>query len=189
MNKIPTFTDFDNQELVQETYNLLEGNVSYEYLDEVLNEGIFSFFKGLFTNPRQKRKLKKLGDQLFKVKVQIKKLEIEQNDIDKLEADLKAKDSTYVSNPSVGVAKTAEEKKKQALESKESIILDQMDSIAGENETLLKYVNKIKLEIRMKATEATIKLADAEMERILNKIQKKDAKEVKDLDKELAQAA
>ena len=64
-----------------------------------------------------------------------------------------------------------------------------MDSIAGENETLLKYVNKIKLEIRMKATEATIKLADAEMERILNKIQKKDAKEVKDLDKELAQAA
>ena len=41
----------------------------------------------------------------------------------------------------------------------------------------------------MKANEATIKIADDEMERILKKIQKKDAKEVKNLDKELSKAA
>ena len=64
-----------------------------------------------------------------------------------------------------------------------------MDVVAGDNETLTKYVNKIKLEIRMKANEATIKLADAEMSRILNKLQKKDAKEIKTLDKELAKAS
>ena len=38
MSKIPTFNNFNNQELVQETYNLLEGKVSYEHLDEVLND-------------------------------------------------------------------------------------------------------------------------------------------------------
>ena len=57
------------------------------------------------------------------------------------------------------------------------------------NQTLTKYVNKVKLEVRMKANEATIKIADDEMERILKKIQKKDAKEIKNLDKELSKAA
>ena len=64
-----------------------------------------------------------------------------------------------------------------------------MDTVAGDNQTLTKYVNKIKLEIRMKANDATIKMADAEMSRILKKMQKKDAKEIKVLDKELAKAA
>ena len=57
-----------------------------------------------------------------------------------------------------------------------------MDAIAGDNQTLTKYVNKVKLEVRMKANEATIKIADDEMERILKKIQKKDAKEIQSLD-------
>jgi hypothetical protein len=64
-----------------------------------------------------------------------------------------------------------------------------MDNIAGDNQTLTKYVNKVKLEVRMKANEATIKIADDEMERILKKIQKKDAKEIEKLDKDLGEAA
>ena len=84
MNNIPTFNEFKNRRLVNETYDLLEGGVSYEDLNDVLNEGIFSFIKGIFMNPFQKRKLKKLGDELFKIKVQIQKLEIEENDIDRM---------------------------------------------------------------------------------------------------------
>jgi hypothetical protein len=187
MNNIPTFKEFNNKRLVNETYDLLEGSVSYEYLDDVLNEGIFSFIKGIFMNPGQKRKLRKLGDQLFKIKVQIQKLDIEQNDIDKAESELKSKDTNYTADPILSVAVNAEEKKKQALQNKESIIIDQMDAVAGQNETLTKYVNKVKLEVRMKANEATIKLADDEMERILKKIQKNDAKEIKKLDKDLAE--
>ena len=177
--------------LVNETYELLEGSVSYEDLNDILNEGIFSFLKGIFMNPLQKRKLKKLGDELFKVKVQIQKLEIEENDIDKVEDKLKSKNSNryYTPNPAITNAKTAEDKKAKALGDKESIIIDKMDMVAGDNETLTKYVNKIKLEIRMKASEATIKLADDEMSRILNKLQQKDAKEIKTLDKELAKAS
>ena len=187
MNNIPTFKEFNNKRLVNETYDLLEGNVSYEDLNDVLHEGIFSFIKGIFMNPGQKRKLRKLGDQLFKIKVQIQKMDIEQNDISKAEDELKSKDSNYTADPALSVAVNAEEKKKQALQNKEGIIIDQMDSVAGESETLTKYVNKVKLEVRIKANEATIKLADDEMERILKKIQKKDAKEVQTLDKDLAQ--
>ena len=189
MNNIPSFKEFNNQQLVKESYDLLEGSVSYDDLNDILNEGLFSFIKGIFINPGQKRKLRKLGDQLFKVKVQIQKLDIEQNDISKAEDELKSKDSNYTADPALSVAVNAEEKKKQALENKEGIIIDQMDSIAGDNETLTKYVNKVKLEVRIKANEATIKLADDEMKRILKKIQKKDAQEVKTLDKFLAKAA
>ena len=42
MNNIPTFNEFKNRRLVNETYDLLEGSVSYEDLNDVLNEGIFS---------------------------------------------------------------------------------------------------------------------------------------------------
>tara|TARA_R100001377_G_C3170139_1_gene102769 strand:- start:428 stop:997 length:570 start_codon:yes stop_codon:yes gene_type:complete len=189
MNKIPTFNEFSNQALVKETYSLLEGCVSYEDLNDVLNEGLFSFIKGIFINPVKKRKLKKLGDQLFKVKVQIQKMDIEQNDISKAEDELKSKDSNYTPDDSIENGKTVEEKKKQALENKEGIIIDQMDLIAGDNVTLTKYINKVKLEVRIKANEATIKMADDEMARILTKIQKKDAKEIQKLDKDLAKAA
>jgi len=187
MNNIPTFKEFNNKRLVNETYDLLEGSVSYEDLSDVLNEGIFSFIKGIFINPGKKKELRKLGDQLFKTKVQIQKIEIEENDIDKAESELKSKDTNYTADPVLAVAVNAEEKKKKALQNKEGIIIDQMDSIAGDNETLTKYVKKVKLEIRIKANEATIKLADDEMERILKKIQKNDAKEIKKLDKDLAQ--
>ena len=189
MNNIPSFKEFNNQQLVKESYDLLEGSVSYDDLNDILNEGLFSFIKGIFINPGKKRKLRKLGDQLFKVKVQIQKMDIEQNDISKLEDELKSKDSNYTADPALSVAVNAEDKKKQALQNKEGIVIDQMDAVAGENETLTKYVNKVKLEVRMKANDATLKLADDEMGRILTKIQKKDAKEVKNLDKELAQAA
>ena len=64
-----------------------------------------------------------------------------------------------------------------------------MDNLAGDSEKLTKYVNKVKLEIRMRANDATIQLADDEMKRVLTKLQKKDAKEVKSLDKAIAQAA
>ena len=40
----------------------------------------------------------------------------------------------------------------------------------------------------MRANDATIKLADKEMERVLKLIQKRDAKTVKTLDKELAKS-
>ena len=57
MSKIHSYNEFSNQELIKETYDILEGDVSMMELDEMLNEGIFSFIKGIFVNPGKKRKL------------------------------------------------------------------------------------------------------------------------------------
>jgi PP-loop superfamily ATP-utilizing enzyme len=189
MSKIHSYNEFSNQELIKETYDILEGDVSMMELDEMLNEGIFSFIKGIFVNPGKKRALRKLGDDLFKVKVAIQKQEIEENNIDRLESELKAKDANYVPSDQIKVARDAEDSKLKALRAKEEIFIERMDAIGDENDTLKKYVNKIKLEVRMKANDATIKLADDEMKRLLTKLQKKDANQVKKLDKELAKAA
>ena len=117
-------------------------------------------------------------------------MEIEEGDIDKLTQDLKSTDNDYkATQAKVDVADKAKKIKIEALRKKESVIIDKMDAIGNESDKLTKYVNKVKLEIRMRANDATIQLADKEMERVLKLIQKRDAKEVKDLDKELAKAA
>ena len=67
MANIPTFENFNhNTMLVNETYEILEGQISHDELSEILNEGIFSFIKGIFSNPKKKRELDKLGEELFK---------------------------------------------------------------------------------------------------------------------------
>tara|TARA_R110000803_G_scaffold139826_1_gene206453 strand:+ start:2712 stop:3287 length:576 start_codon:yes stop_codon:yes gene_type:complete len=191
MNHIPSFKDYNtSNQLVNETYAILEGSVSHEDLEDVLSEGIFSFIKGMFSNPKKKRELDKLGEELFKIKVELQKLEIEQNDIDKFTADLKSGSDEYTAAQSkLKVADKAKAAKINALRKKEEIIIAKMDTIGEESDKLTKYVNKVKLEIRMRANDATIKLADDEMARVLQQLQKKDAKEVKNLDKELIKAA
>ena len=191
MKQIPTFENFNyNKVLVNDTYEILEGKVSHDELNSILNEGIFSFIKGMFSNPKKKRELDKLGEELFKTKVELQKLEIEQNDIDKFTADLKSGSDEYTAAESkLKVGDQAKAAKINALRKKEEIIIAKMDTIGEESDKLTKYVNKVKLEIRMRANDATIKLADDEMARVLKQLQKKDAKEVKQLDKQLVKAA
>jgi hypothetical protein len=190
MGNIPTFENFNyNSNLVKDTYEILEGKVSHNELSEILNEGIFSFIKGMFSSPVKKRQLDKLGEELFKIKVQLQKMEIEEGDIDKLTQDLKSSADDYTSTKAkIDVADKAKKIKIEALRKKESVVIDKMDAIGNESDKLTKYVNKVKLEIRMRANDATIQLADKEMERVLKLIQKRDAKTVKTLDKELAKA-
>lgn len=191
MGSIPTFEIFNhNSSLVNETYEILEGKVSHDELTEVLNEGIFSFIKGIFSNPKKKRDLNKLGEELFKIKVELTKLEIEEDQIDSFRDELKSKGSDYSSDQQkVDVVDKAKAAKINALKKKEEITISKMDVIGEESDKLTKYVNKVKLEIRMRANDATIKLADKEMARVLKQLQMKDAKEVKTLDKELVKAA
>lgn len=191
MGHIPTFEKFQyNGLLIKDTYDILEGKVEYEELTEILNEGIFSFIKGIFSNPRKKKELDRLGEELFLTKVELQKLEIEENELDRFKNDLKVGSDEYrAAEEKVRIADRAKAAKIEALRKKEEIIISKMDAIGQESDKLTKYVNKVKLEIRMRANDATIKLADAEMARVLKQLQKKDAKEVKTLDRELAKAA
>ena len=189
MDRIPTFEKFNHSSFIKETYHLVEGHMSYDEYSELIGEGFFSFLKGLFTNPLQKRKLDKLGQDLLKTKIELMKLEIEEDSVNSFKAQLnqmKRGDTDYeTTSVKIDVADRAKSTKIKSLQDRESAIIDQMDQIGGTSEKLQKYVDKVKFEIRIKANDATIRIADDETERILKDLKAQDMKAVKALDQEL----
>ena len=187
------FEEFiQDRELVEETYFLLEEKVSREELEELLNEGIFGWIKGLFLNHRKKRALRKYSERLFKIRVEISKLNIEDNAIEEFERELEDEEDSYSYNSynkrnssRDNRGKDIDNLKKEQLKNEEQEIITAMDDIGAENETLRKYVSKVKLESRAKSTEAIMKIADSEIKRVLQKMKKKDFKEIKKLDAEI----
>ena len=193
MDKLPLFEQYNNDLLAKEAYTILEGKVPQEDLDLILNEGLFGFIKGIFLNPFKKRKLKQLGEELFKVKVEMNKIQIEEDAMNSFKADLdtmKRGTKEYKTQESkIEVSDKAKQMKIDALASKEETIIAQIDSIGSENETLQRYVDKIKLEIRIKANDATIRMADGEMQRILKQLKGADLKQANSLEREIKKAS
>jgi hypothetical protein len=193
MDKLPLFEQYNNDLLAKEAYTILEGKVPQEDLDLILNEGLFGFIKGIFLNPFKKRKLKQLGEELFKVKVEMNKIQIEEDAMNSFKADLdtmKRGTKEYETQESkIEVSDKAKQMKIDALASKEETIIAQIDSIGSENETLQRYVDKIKLEIRIKANDATIRMADGEMQRILKQLKGADLKQANSLEREIKKAS
>ena len=189
MSKIPTFEKFNHNQFIKETYHLVEGHMTYDEYNELIGEGFFDFLKGLFTNPLQKRKLDKLGQDLLKTKIELMKLEIEEDAVNSFKAQLnqmtRGNTDYETTNTQIAVADKAKETKIRSLQDRESAIADQMDIIGGTSDKLQKYVDKIKFEIRIKANDATIRIADDETERVLKELKARDMKAVRDLDKEL----
>ena len=189
MNRIPTFEKFNHSIFINETYHLVEGHMSYDEYDKLIGESFFSFIKGLFTNPLQKRKLDKLGQDLLKTKIELMKLEIEEDSVNSFKFQLnqmKRGQADYeTTSVKIDTADKAKESKIKSLQDRESILVDQMDLIGGESEKLQKYVDKVKFEIRIKANDATIRIADGEIQRVLKDLKARDMKVVKDLDKEI----
>ena len=189
MNRIPTFENFNRTQFVSEAYELVKDHMTYDEFDELIGEGFFSFIKGLFSNPLQKRKLDKFGEDLLKTKIELMRLEIEEDAVNSIKAQLntmKSGDTDYeTTSVKVDVADRAKETKIKSLQDRESAIVDQMDMIGGTSEKLQKYVDKIKFEIRIKANDATIRIADGEVERILKDLKNQDLKAVKTLDREI----
>lgn len=189
MRQIPTFERFNHDTFVNEAYELVKGHMSHSEVSELLNEGFFDFIKGMFSNPLQKRKLDKLGQDLLKTKIELMKLEIEEDSIDSFKVQLgtMTRGQTDYENASadINVADKAKENKIKSLQDRESILADQMDSIGSESEKLQKYVDKVKFEIRVKANDATIKIADDEIQRVLKDLKAQDMKAIRTLDKEI----
>lgn len=189
MNKIHNFDKFNHIEFITESYELVKDHMTVDEFNELVGEGFFSFIKGLFTNPIQKRKLDKLGQDLLKTKIELMKLEIEEDSINSFRTQLSAaKDRGFgyeISSSKVDVADKAKAAKIKSLEDRESNIVDQMDLIGGESEKLQKYVDKLKFEVRIKANDATIHIADGEIERILKDLKNADTKAISVLDREL----
>ena len=192
MKHIKTLEQFKNTELYSTVNSLMESNLSDQEIDMMLEEGLFSWLKGLFSNPKKKRELDRLAAKLVETRVEIAKIDIQEDNIEELEAELEDKTDPYT-NPKAKsfTAKMSFDDndptqiKKAQLEELEKEILDQMDRIGEENDKLQKYVNKVKLDSRIESTEQVMRLADAQMKRVLSKLHKKDKKASKDLTKEL----
>lgn len=199
MKKVKLFEEYQMSEMVQEIHRIHEGELSEEAINELINEGFFDWIKGIFMNPMKKRKLRQLGDKLVQIRVELGKLQIEQEQIEELQAEAEAsadqdpyaystnsRPSSYSrSSNSSSSGDAAFELKKDALEATEEDIITNMDALGDENETLKKYVATVKLDCRMKSTEILIKMADADIKRILVKSLRKDKGIVNDLQKDI----
>lgn len=187
-------------DMVQEIHRLHDGELNEEQINQLINEGFFDWIKGIFLNPIKKRKLRQLADKLVQVRVELGKLKIEQDQIEELqdEAEAKAEEDPYTysttsrpssyrssSSRSSNDGSAAFQLKEDSLTAMEEAIIDNMDAIGEENETLQKYVSTVKLDARMKSTEILIKMADSEVKRILVKSLKKDKSTVDSLQKEI----
>lgn len=177
--------------LYEEVNSIMDGQLTESEIQDLLNEGFFSWLKGLFSNPKKKRELDKLAKKLVEVRVDIAKINIEQEDFDDIEAELEAKEDAYA-NANVKVKPTSKsntkdttEIKKNALKELETNIIQQMDALGEESEALKKYVNKVKLDSRMESTEQVMRLADARIKRVFMKLHKKDKKASAAINKEL----
>lgn len=189
MNKIQNFDKFNHTLFINETYELVKEHLSHDEFTEIMDEGIFSFIKGLFTNPMQKRKLDKLAQDLLKTKIELMKLEIEEDSINSFKIQLKSvsgRDQEYeTSSDKIEIADKAKSVKIRTLQDREDAIINQMDKIGESSEKLQKYIDKIKFEVRIKANDATIRIADGEIQRVLKSLKKEDQQAIKTLNKEI----
>jgi len=200
MKKVKLFEEYMMSDMVQEIHRLHDGELNEEQINQLINEGFFDWIKGIFLNPLKKRKLRQLAEKLVNVRVELGKLKIEQDQIEELqdEAEASAEEDPYTysttsrpssysssSSRSSNDGSAAFQLKEDSLTAMEEAIIDNMDAIGEENETLQKYVSTVKLDARMKSTEILIKMADSEVKRILVKSLKKDKGTVDSLQKEI----
>jgi len=187
MKYVKTFEGF---QLVEETYQILEGKVSHEELSGIINEGFFGFIRNLFIDNKTKIALDKLADDLFKTKVELMKLEIQEDQVDAFKDELKAAEQGHDYSTQQGDLDTTgldriKKMKIKSLQDRETAISDEMDNLGQISDKLQRYVEKIKLDVRMKATDATIRIADDEIARILQKLKREDQKQSQQIDREL----
>ena len=159
------------------------------FTNHSVDEGLFSFLKDIFKNGAQKRQLDKLAKKLTETRVELGRLKIEGDSVEDFKNELEEESGTYMPSSTYKSDDSENgnpyEIKIQTLENLEEDLVSAMDEIGSQNETLQKYVNKVKIESRLEASEKLIRLADGETAKILTKLKRKDAQRVKQADKEL----
>jgi hypothetical protein len=190
MKKVNLFEEYhDRLELIDTLHETLQEKYTREEVESLVNEGFFDFVKGLVLNPFKKRELRKLADKLVDVRVKIGKLQIEGDQIEQFQDELESKYDSYDYNSPSGSSKTTSTHDTQIelLEAQEEDIITMMDAIGEENETLTKYVSKVKLEARFKSTELLMRFAEDDIKRTLQKMKQQDQQKIKQLDKSIKQ--
>jgi len=212
MKHFHTFESFNSAEsnISAEIFDILEGKVSIEEIEAVIasttDEGFFSWLKGIFTNGKQKRVLDKYADELLKTLIKKGTLELQGDPTEELSAELEAAEEGddmygWSGNPDDGsngfrsrassspsYSHSPHKAQLDLLTNQEQNIIEVMDEIGKESEVLGRYVSKVKLEAKLKATEMLMKVADTEVKRVLGKIVNKQRKRIAQNDKDLKAA-
>lgn len=167
----------DSSRLVEDLSIILEGHVSpLDIQSTVVNElfGIGRMLRRLFVNPRVKKQIRRLSDDLVKIRVEQAK-ETLNMDHDEFKG--------YHEKGSKNTR--GKDKKMQILDDQLKAIESKMDLLAKNDERLQKYLEMHKLEARMKANELIIKMADQFQKRILSSANKDLKNQGKKLEIEL----
>lgn len=160
----------------------LDNRADYKYVDDILVTelfGISRLMKGIFVNPFVKKKIKKLVDELVKVRVQLVKTQLEENPED-LESMLDDMDD-HKSMKGYDAKILALQDQQTALEAK-------MEILASNDEKLERFVELQKIEAKLKANEMIIKIADSTQAKVLKTYNKEGTKDAKKIVKMLEES-
>ena len=191
MKHIKLFEQFELNPLYEEIDAIMGGGLTDIEIQGMLDEGLFSWLGSLFSNPKKKRELDKLAQQLTEVRINIAKVNIEAENIEAFEEELESKVDMYADTVSAKDIKSNTKKtsmtdlKGKQLQELEADIVTRMDIIGEENDKLKTYVNKVKLNSRMESTENIMRIADGQIKKVLSKMYMKDKQKDRELTKEL----
>jgi len=191
MKHIKLFEQFELNPLYEEIDAIMGGGLTDIEIQGMLDEGLFSWLGSLFSNPKKKRELDKLAQQLTEVRINIAKVNIEAENIEAFEEELESKVDMYADTVSAKDIKSNTKKtsmtdlKGKQLQELEADIVTRMDIIGEENDKLKTYVNKVKLNSRMESTEKIMRIADGQIKKVLSKMSRKDKQKDRELTKEL----
>jgi len=191
MKHIKLFEQFELNPLYEEIDAIMGGGLTDIEIQGMLDEGLFSWLGSLFSNPKKKRELDKLAQQLTEVRINIAKVNIEAENIEAFEEELESKVDMYADTVSAKDIKSNTKKtsmtdlKGKQLQELEADIVTRMDIIGEENDKLKTYVNKVKLNSRIQSTEKIMRMADGQIKKVLSKMAMQDKKKDRELTKEL----
>ena len=98
MKYIKLFEQFEMSPLYEEINSIMGGELSEAEIQDMLNEGFFSWLKNIFSNPKKKRELDKLAEKLVQTRVEVAKIDIEKDNIEEFEAQLDPRNDPYNPN-------------------------------------------------------------------------------------------
>lgn len=130
--------------------------------------GIGKFFKSLLINPRVKKQIRRLADDLVDIRV-----EQAQTSLEMPEDDFEDYYSSRRSNRRSSSKSTkGSDKKVETLNDQAEAIEAKMDLLAANDEKLERYLQLQKIEARIRANDEIIKLADSAQTKILKRASK-----------------
>lgn len=178
-----------SESLYEAVNSIMGGELTESEVQDLLDEGLFSWLGSLFSNPKKKRELDKLAQKLVEVRVDIAKVNIEAENIEAFEEELNAKEDMYANTLPAKAIKSNKtsmtDLKGAQLKELESDVIMRMDVIGEENDKLKTYVNKVKLDSRIQSTEKIMRMADGQIKKVLSKMARQDKKKDRELTKEL----